>query len=116
MKNKTLHHPLFKVFVASVALSLPIFASADTLNTWKFDNINTSNKYTIEPHFFYVGKGSEWQNIRFISDYSTEHFTTLLVKLDDKLIYNTTEPYRVCRRLNILRDYSDEKTKLYPRN
>ena len=26
------------------------------------------------------------------------------------------EPYRVCRRLNILRDYSDEKTKLYPRN
>ncbi|PZM09272.1 GntR family transcriptional regulator, partial [Acinetobacter baumannii] len=24
--------------------------------------------------------------------------------------------YRVCRRLNILRDYSDEKTKLYPRN
>ncbi|WP_213071004.1 hypothetical protein, partial [Acinetobacter baumannii] len=26
-----------------------------------------------------------------------------------------TEPYRVCRRLNILRDYSDEKTKLYPR-
>ncbi|EKL49058.1 PF05673 domain protein [Acinetobacter baumannii Naval-83] len=27
-----------------------------------------------------------------------------------------SEPYRVCRRLNILRDYSDEKTKLYPRN
>ena len=26
------------------------------------------------------------------------------------------EPYRVCRRVNILRDYADEKTKLYPRN
>ena len=26
------------------------------------------------------------------------------------------EPYRVCRRVNILRDYSDEKTNLYPRN
>ena len=25
-----------------------------------------------------------------------------------------SEPYRVCRRLNILRDYADEKTKLYP--
>ncbi|MBK5646882.1 MAG: hypothetical protein I4N51_07065, partial [Acinetobacter sp.] len=90
MKNRTLKHPLLKAVVASVALSLPVFALADTLNTWTFDNINTSNKYTIEPHFFYVGKGSEWQNIRFSSDYSTEHFTTLLVKFDDKLIYNTT--------------------------
>ena len=26
------------------------------------------------------------------------------------------EPYRVCRRVNILRDYPDDKTKLYPRN
>jgi putative transposase len=24
------------------------------------------------------------------------------------------EPYRVCRRLNILRDYPDEKIKIYP--
>ena len=31
-------------------------------------------------------------------------------------IMANTEPYRVCRRVNILRDYSDEKTKLYPRN
>ena len=27
---------------------------------------------------------------------------------------NTIESYRVCRRLNILRNYSDEKIKLYP--
>ena len=25
-----------------------------------------------------------------------------------------TEPYRVCRRVNILRDYSDDKIKIYP--
>ena len=33
-------------------------------------------------------------------------------------IVNTydAEPYRVCRRVNILRDYPDDKTKLYPRN
>ena len=31
-------------------------------------------------------------------------------------IIQQREPYRVCRRVNILRDYSDEKTKLYPRN
>ncbi|OOD13990.1 permease, partial [Acinetobacter baumannii] len=24
------------------------------------------------------------------------------------------EPYRVCRRVNILRDYSDDKIKIYP--
>ncbi|MDI9733208.1 PAAR domain-containing protein [Acinetobacter baumannii] len=28
----------------------------------------------------------------------------------------SSEPYRVCRRFNILRDYPDDKTKLYPRN
>ena len=32
------------------------------------------------------------------------------------IVKQHNEPYRVCRRLNILRDYSDEKTKLYPRN
>ncbi|SVM57609.1 putative transposition protein [Acinetobacter baumannii] len=30
--------------------------------------------------------------------------------------YQKPEPYRVCRRVNILRDYPDDKTKLYPRN
>ena len=25
-----------------------------------------------------------------------------------------SEPYRVCRRVNILRDYSDDKIKIYP--
>ncbi|OUJ79772.1 hypothetical protein BXA18_21450, partial [Acinetobacter baumannii] len=34
--------------------------------------------------------GAEWQNIQFSSDYSTENDTTVLVKYDDKLIYNTT--------------------------
>ena len=33
-----------------------------------------------------------------------------------KYLDKQNEPYRVCRRVNILRDYSDEKTKLYPRN
>ncbi len=32
----------------------------------------------------------------------------------DRLVKD--EPYRVCRRVNILRDYPDDKTKLYPRN
>ncbi|WHP07034.1 hypothetical protein QLH32_06110 [Acinetobacter corruptisaponis] len=90
MKKNTLRHHILSILLASTTLSLPVLSSADTWNTWTFDNINTSNKYTIEPHFFYVGKGSEWQSIRFSSEYSTEHFTTLLVKYDDKLIYNTT--------------------------
>ena len=41
----------------------------------------------------------------------TEHLNIELVNGDIRL-----EPYRVCRRVNILRDYPDDKTKLYPRN
>ena len=69
MKKNHLDHHMLKVLLVSMTLSLPVFASADTWNTWTFDNINTSNKYTIEPHFFYVGKGSEWQSIRFFLDF-----------------------------------------------
>ncbi len=29
---------------------------------------------------------------------------------------HANEPYRVCRRVNILRDYPDDKIKIYPRN
>ena len=90
MKKNTLRHHLLSILLASTTLSLPVLSSADILKTWTFDNINTSNKYTIESHFFYVGKGSKWKSIRFSSEYSTEHFTTLLVKYDDKLIYRTT--------------------------
>ena len=36
---------------------------------------------------------------------------------EQRVLYRSdTEPYRVCRRVNILRDYPDDKTKLYPRN
>ncbi|WP_171294100.1 hypothetical protein [Acinetobacter colistiniresistens] len=44
-------------------------------------------------------------------------FKPLLISSMTLLIMQTvTEPYRVCRRVNILRDYPDDKTKLYPRN
>ena len=47
-------------------------------------------------------------------NYSLDKFTEANY-LNEKF-FEDFEPYRVCRRLNILRDYSDEKTKLYPRN
>ena len=28
--------------------------------------------------------------------------------------FEASEPYRVCRRVNILRDYPDDKIKIYP--
>ncbi|MDU3123278.1 MAG: hypothetical protein E6710_13175 [Acinetobacter baumannii] len=40
----------------------------------------------------------------------------LLSKEEQENIQKKGEPYRVCRRVNILRDYPDDKTKLYPRN
>ncbi|KQD36287.1 hypothetical protein APD11_10910 [Acinetobacter baumannii] len=41
---------------------------------------------------------------------------TLTLSLIQNWIIAPVEPYRVCRRVNILRDYPDDKTKLYPRN
>ncbi|WP_454666114.1 hypothetical protein [Acinetobacter calcoaceticus] len=76
-----------QVLLASTSLMLAMSAHA---YTWELDDISTSTKYTVEPHFFYIGKGAEWENIQFSSNYSTESDTTLLVKYDDKLIYNAT--------------------------
>ncbi len=38
------------------------------------------------------------------------------MKTEIQLIIGTRypEPYRVCRRVNILRDYPDDKIKIYP--
>lgn len=76
-----------QVLLASTSLMLAMSAHA---YTWELDDISTSTKYTVEPYFFYIGKGAEWENIQFSSNYSTESDTTLLVKYDDKLIYNST--------------------------
>ena len=79
----------------------------------------------------------EWQNRPLDALYPIVYMDCIVVKVrQDSTIINKAvylalgvntdgqkdllgmwiEPYRVCRRLNILRDYSDEKTKLYPRN
>ena len=36
------------------------------------------------------------------------------ISYDMTLHYGNNEPYRVCRRVNILRDYPDDKIKIYP--
>lgn len=87
MKYSSNFYQMVQVLLASTSLMLAMSAHA---YTWELDDINTSTKYTVEPHFFYIGKGAEWENIEFSSNYSTESETTLLVKYDDKLIYNTT--------------------------
>ena len=47
--------------------------------------------------------------------HQTESSNTLTIH-QQMLLNCESEPYRVCRRVNILRDYPDDKTKLYPRN
>ena len=42
---------------------------------------------------------------------SMTNSTILTFNTDGKKL---TEPYRVCRRVNILRDYPDDKIKIYP--
>jgi hypothetical protein len=51
-----------QVLLASTSFLLAMSTHA---YTWKLDDISTSTKYTVEPHFFYIGKGAEWQNIQF---------------------------------------------------
>ncbi|CAI3100855.1 hypothetical protein MWMV8_MWMV8_00105 [Acinetobacter calcoaceticus] len=87
MKKTSNFYQIVQVLLASTSF---MFIASSYANTWKLDDISTSTKYTVEPHFFYIGKGAQWQDIQFSSDYSTESDTTLLVKYDDKLIYNTT--------------------------
>lgn len=87
MKYSSNFYKMVQALLASTSLMLAMSIHA---NTWKFDDISTSTKYTVEPHFFYIGKGADWKNMQFSSDYSTESDTTLLVKYDDKLIYNAT--------------------------
>ncbi|MCH7306472.1 hypothetical protein MMP74_19225 [Acinetobacter sp. NIPH 1869] len=50
------------------------------------------------------------------SNQSVIQVQTQLISNDQQAINAAYEPYRVCRRVNILRDYPDDKTKLYPRN
>ena len=60
-----------------------------------------------------VGELSKLYGIHRQSIYKRINKGDLSKSADGKVDF---EPYRVCRRVNILRDYSDEKTKLYPRN
>ena len=48
---------------------------------------------------------------------TTKDFEELLYWIMDNFISSYSfefEPYRVCRRVNILRDYPDDKIKIYP--
>ncbi|MFW1981694.1 hypothetical protein, partial [Acinetobacter baumannii] len=57
------------------------------------------------------------QTVRIIvTDELDKQLPRTVPKLVSDQIANPNEPYRVCRRVNILRDYPDDKTKLYPRN
>lgn len=81
-----LNHSL-KILVMAGCMYLSHVSYAEI---WQLPDISTSSQYTTEPHFFYVGKGAQWRSAKFTANYSTEYYTTLVVKYDDKLIYNTT--------------------------
>ncbi|MEO4078013.1 MULTISPECIES: hypothetical protein [Acinetobacter] len=87
MKYSSNFYKMVQVLLASTSF---MFVASSYANTWELDDISTSTKYTVESHFFYIGKGAQWQNVQFSSNYATENDTSLLVKYDDKLIYNTT--------------------------
>ncbi|WLF72382.1 MULTISPECIES: hypothetical protein [Acinetobacter] len=46
---------------------------------------------------------------------STSHADEIIEYIQDHQYHlEWIEPYRVCRRVNILRDYPDDKIKIYP--
>ena len=68
-------------------------------------------------------KASEWLLKAAKKNYAPAMFTLgKMLKVGDGVEKNTalghqliqSEPYRVCRRVNILRDYPDDKIKIYP--
>ncbi|QHI12575.1 hypothetical protein AhaeAN43_03860 [Acinetobacter haemolyticus] len=70
-----------------------------------------------DPAFCY--KFARLQNHEYQSQYGRRSFYSgkqLALYNLNQLRTGRDEPYRVCRRVNILRDYPDDKTKLYPRN
>ncbi|MGQ0953113.1 hypothetical protein ACT4ZQ_07940 [Acinetobacter baumannii] len=61
----------------------------------------------------------EWflsRNLVFFNIYSFNKLDVKNICFSYGNFEQAPEPYRVCRRVNILRDYPDDKTKLYPRN
>ena len=47
--------------------------------------------------------------IKIFKEFKDESLIWIVDRWADK-----NEPYRVCRRVNILRDYPDDKIKIYP--
>ena len=84
----------------------------------------TARKNLNEIEERYSDQSPSGENIKYQVMYNKSQFLsdfveTFYQRFSEETIgdrWELYEPYRVCRRLNILRDYSDEKTKLYPRN
>ncbi|WP_373684777.1 LysR substrate-binding domain-containing protein [Acinetobacter sp. YH12156] len=78
--------------------------------------LSEAQKAGFEPNI--VCKSSQWDfivkmveanmGIAILPEIYCRKFSNL------KKIYFNSEPYRVCRRVNILRDYPDDKIKIYP--
>ena len=64
-----------------------------------------NNRLACAPWLSEASGGKEKTGLR-----TGHEYIVIYVKNDSSSI----EPYRVCRRVNILRDYPDDKIKIYP--
>ena len=97
--------PIYMGFLMTEPNSISCTQLAETYNI-SHDSVNRfleREDYT--PHDLYQ------ESIQHIDN------NKLIVSIDDTVLdkpYSQHEPYRVCRRVNILRDYPDDKIKIYP--
>ena len=88
---------------------------------WKTD----STTHSEHPAYFFWHRLSDYRIVRRLNPFSDRESHAVINKFEEVIgekvhsdlrhnLIVSSEPYRVCRRVNILRDYPDDKIKIYP--
>ncbi|SSP18340.1 transcriptional Regulator, LysR family [Acinetobacter baumannii] len=116
-----------KLFIAQSALSRQMKLLEEEIDFLLFDRTDKRVKLTVAGEVFYKKIKDNLLYLNEIIDLSKSvsegknrqikiaHSSSIVVdNTKVQILKEVSEPYRVCRRVNILRDYPDDKIKIYP--